>query len=47
MDSPPSVHPTDQALRSYGLGKLDVDFPTNGERRVNGYSARSYSSGDL
>jgi hypothetical protein len=25
---------------------LEVDFPTNGERRVNGYPARSYSSGD-
>jgi hypothetical protein len=23
-----------------------VDFPTNGERGVKGYAARSYSSGD-
>jgi hypothetical protein len=24
-----------------------VDFPTNNERGVNGYPARSYSTGDL
>ena len=24
----------------------DLDFPTNGEHRVNGYPARSYSMGD-
>ncbi len=26
---------------------LKVDFPTNNEHRVNGYPARSYSTGDL
>jgi hypothetical protein len=25
---------------------VEVEFPTNGEHRVNGYPARSYSIGD-
>ena len=28
-------------------GSSRLDFPTNGERGVNGYPARSYSIGDL
>jgi REP element-mobilizing transposase RayT len=28
------------------LRQIVLDFPTNGERGVNGYPARSYSTGD-
>ncbi len=31
---------------AYESAKYAVDFPTNGERGVNGYPARSYSTGD-
>jgi hypothetical protein len=38
---------TQQAVeRTAPVGMALLGFPTNGERPVNGYPARSYSSGD-
>jgi hypothetical protein len=34
------------AVQPGGQVAGQVDFPTNGERGVKGYAARSYSSGD-
>ena len=52
--SPGCVHPGLIFVPRFGITICDskppgrsLDFPTNGERGVNGYPARSYSTGDL
>ncbi len=40
------VEVEDQVLRRRAVRGDVLDFPTNGERGVNGYSARSNSTGD-